>query len=164
MVAKRLEYPTLSIIAALAVLLIVATGKTAMAQIEAPPGPGPGHEVVQHNTSGSVTTGKLQFRQYCAPCHGMDGTGDGPVADTLKKKPANLTLLSKNNGGKFPYDHVYNMISGKEVVASHGTREMPIWGVRFAQGRMPGAPGHTEAQVKAKIETIISYVESIQAQ
>lgn len=164
MVAKRLAFPSLSIIAALAVLLIVATGKTASAQIEAPPGPGPGHEAVQHNTSGAVTTGKLQFRQYCAPCHGMDGTGDGPVADTLKKKPANLTLLSKNNGGKFPYDHVFNMISGTEVVASHGTREMPIWGVRFAQGRMPGSPGHTPEQVKAKIDTIVSYVESIQAQ
>ncbi len=164
MVAKRLEYPTLSIIAALAVLLVVATGKTAMAQIEAPPGPGPGHEIVQHSTSGAVTTGKLQFRQYCAPCHGMDGTGDGPVADTLKKKPANLTLLSKNNGGKFPYDHVYNMISGKEVVASHGTREMPIWGLVFSRARMPGAPGRTEAQVKQKIETIISYIESVQVQ
>jgi mono/diheme cytochrome c family protein len=161
MVAKRLEYPIVSIIAALAVLFVVATGKTALAQME---GPGPGHEAVQHNTSGAVSSGKLQFRQYCAPCHGMDGTGDGPVADTLKKKPANLTLLSKNNGGKFPYDHVFNMISGKEVIASHGTREMPIWGVVFSQSRMPGAPGRTEAQVKAKINTIISYIESIQAQ
>jgi mono/diheme cytochrome c family protein len=161
MVGKRRNYMTLSIIAALAVLLVVATGKIALAQME---GPGPGHEVVQHNTSGSVTSGKLQFRQYCAPCHGMDGTGDGPVADTLKKKPADLTVLSKNNGGKFPYDHVYNMISGKEVVASHGTREMPIWGLVFSRSNMPGAPGRTQTQVKAKIETIISYIESIQAQ
>ncbi len=164
MVAKRLEYPTVSIIAALAVLMIVATGKTALAQVEVPPGPGPGHEVVQHATSGAVSSGRLQFRQYCAPCHGMDGTGDGPVADTLKKKPANLTLLTKNNGGKFPYDHVYNMITGKEVIASHGTREMPIWGVVFSRSNMPGAPGRTPAQVKAKIDTIIAYIQSIQAQ
>ncbi len=164
MVAKRLEYPTLSIIAALAVMLIVATGKSALAQMEAPPGPGPGHEMVQHATSGQLSSGKLSFRQYCAPCHGMDGTGDGPVADTLKKKPANLTLLTKNNGGKFPYDHVYNMISGKEVVASHGTREMPIWGVVFSRSNMPGAPGRTDAQVKQKIENIISFVESLQAE
>ena len=88
------------------------------------------------------------FRQYCSPCHGMDATGDGPVADTLKKKPANLTLLSKNNGGKFPYDHVYNMIDGQEVVASHGTREMPIWGLVFARRNMPGAAGRTPEQVK----------------
>jgi mono/diheme cytochrome c family protein len=105
------------------------------------------------------------FRQYCSPCHGMDATGDGPVADTLKKKPANLTLLSKSNGGKFPYDHVYNMISGTEVVASHGTREMPIWGLVFAQRpNQPGAPNRTPEQVKKRIDTIIAYVESIQAQ
>jgi mono/diheme cytochrome c family protein len=164
MVAKRLEYPTLSIIAALAVFLIVATGKTALAQVEVPPGPAPGHEVGLHATGGEVTSGKLMFRQYCAPCHGMDGTGDGPVADTLKKKPANLTLLAKNNGGKFPYDHVYNMINGTEVVASHGTREMPIWGVVFSQRNMPGAPGRTPAQVKKRIDTIIAYIQSIQAQ
>jgi mono/diheme cytochrome c family protein len=164
MVAKRLEYPTLSIIAALAVLLIVATGNSVMAQVEVPPGPGPGHEVGVHGTGGEVTSGKLMFRQYCAPCHGMDAKGDGPVADTLKKKPADLTVLSKNNGGKFPYDHVYNMISGKEVVASHGTREMPIWGLVFAQRNMPGAPGRTPEQVKKRIDTIISYIESIQQQ
>ena len=87
-----------------------------------------------------------------------------PVADTLKKKPANLTLLSKNNAGKFPYDHVYNMISGKEVVASHGTREMPIWGLVFAQRTSSGAPGRTPAQVMKRIETIIAFIESIQAQ
>jgi mono/diheme cytochrome c family protein len=162
MVGKRREYMTLSIIAALAVVLIVATGKTALAQMEAPPA---GHEPIKlHASSGQVTTGKLQFRKYCAPCHGMDGTGDGPVADTLKKKPANLTLLTKNNGGKFPYDHVYNMISGKEVVASHGTREMPIWGVVFQRSNMPGEPGRTDAQVKQKIDTIIDYIETLQAQ
>jgi mono/diheme cytochrome c family protein len=160
MVAKRLEY-NLSIIAALAVLLVVATGKTALAQME---GPGPGHEVTMHATGGELNSGKLMFRQYCAPCHGMDGSGDGPVADTLKKKPANLTMLSKTNGGKFPYDHVYNMISGQEVVASHGTREMPIWGTVFAQRSNPGAPGRTPEQVKKRIDTIIAYIESIQAQ
>ena len=164
MVAKSLQYPTLSIIAALAVFLIVATGKTALAQVEVPPGPSPGHEASMGGTSGQVSSGKLMFRQYCSPCHGMDATGDGPVADTLKKKPANLTLLSKNNGGKFPYDHVFNMISGTEVVASHGTREMPIWGLVFARRNQPGSPGRTPEQVKKRIDTIIAYIQSIQVQ
>jgi mono/diheme cytochrome c family protein len=159
MLAKHLEYLTTSMIVAFAAMVAVATPNTAVAQVEAPPS---GHGVIMHPTSGQVTTGQLQFRQYCSPCHGMDGTGDGPVADTLKKKPANLTLLSQNNGGKFPYDHVYNMISGQEVVASHGTREMPIWGVVFSQSKMPGAPGRTEVQVTQKINVIIAYIESIQ--
>src|SRR5579863_2794135 len=64
---------------------------------------------------GEVTSGKLLFRQYCAQCHGMDATGDGPVSPALKKKPANLTVLSKNNGGVFPADEVRNFIDGTKT-------------------------------------------------
>ena len=42
------------------------------------------------------------FRAHCAACHGLDGKGSGPVAPTLKIKPADLTVIAKNNGGKFP--------------------------------------------------------------
>lgn len=31
------------------------------------------------------------FQAQCAPCHGVKGRGDGPVADALQPKPANLT-------------------------------------------------------------------------
>ncbi|MBV8357584.1 MAG: hypothetical protein JO189_06555, partial [Deltaproteobacteria bacterium] len=65
--------------------------------------------------SGIVTTPQLDFRRYCAQCHGMDGTGDGPVAPALKKKPANLTLLSKNNGGVFPEKEVRDFIDGTKT-------------------------------------------------
>ena len=93
------------------------------------------------------------------------GRGDGPVADTLKKKPANLTLLSKNNGGKFPYDHVYNMISGQEVVASHGTREMPIWGVLFASRDTCRALQAVRlSRSRRESRRHYRYIESIQAQ
>jgi len=34
--------------------------------------------------------GKL-FRQYCADCHGAKGDGKGPMANSLKRKPADLT-------------------------------------------------------------------------
>src|SRR5260370_17881984 len=60
--------------------------------------------------SGQIISGKLQFRQYCAQCHGMDATGDGPVAAALNHKPANLTTLSKNNGGGFPGQEVREII------------------------------------------------------
>ena len=167
MVANRLQYMTLPIIAALGVLLIVATGG-AWAQVSVPPGPGPGHEAVVHPASGEVTSGKLMFRSYCSPCHGTDAMGDGPVAETLKKKPANLTVLSKNNGGTFPYQEVYDMISGEKVVASHGTREMPIWGVAFARANPEqggvNAPGRSPQAVKRRINTIIAYIQSIQQQ
>jgi len=42
----------------------------------------------------SLQRGELLFQRNCAPCHGTDGKGDGPVAKYFKadaKKPADLT-------------------------------------------------------------------------
>ena len=121
--------------------------------------------------SGVVTSPRLDFRRYCAQCHGMDGTGDGPVAPALKKKPANLTLLSKNNGGVFPEKEVRDFIDGTKTSAAHGSRAMPIWGdaFRMRTGAASGAggimgPGLTQAQVDSKINGLVSYVKSIQVQ
>jgi len=76
--------------------------------------------------------GKIQYQSSCAACHGADAKGDGPVSKELKTRPADLTVLAKNNNGVFPYDRVFQMIDGRNsTVASHGTREMPIWGYRF---------------------------------
>lgn len=36
--------------------------------------------------------------------------GEGPPATALKSKPANLTELAKNNGGKFSSDRVYSIL------------------------------------------------------
>jgi mono/diheme cytochrome c family protein len=116
---------------------------------------------------GVVTSGKLMFRQYCAQCHGMSGTGNGPVAPALKKKPANLTLLAKNNGGVFPEKEVREFIDGTKTAAAHGTREMPIWGNAFrlrqaSMGAGYGGAGLTQTQVDEKINTLVNYVKSIQ--
>ena len=32
----------------------------------------------------SPTSGKEMFTQYCAPCHGVDGKGNGPAASAMK--------------------------------------------------------------------------------
>ncbi len=52
------------------------------------------------------------FATYCAVCHGARGLGDGPAAEGLAKKPADLTLLSAHNGGKFPTTRVMSQIWG----------------------------------------------------
>jgi hypothetical protein len=36
----------------------------------------------------------------------------GPISKELKTRPADLTALTKNNNGVFPYDRVYQMIDG----------------------------------------------------
>ena len=122
----------------------------------------------QLGPGGAITSGKIEFRQYCAQCHGLDATGDGPVAGALKKKPANLTMLSKNNGGVFPEQEVRDFIDGTKTAASHGTREMPIWGYAFMyrQGAMTGsgAPPLNQQQVNQKINMLVNYVKSVQVQ
>ncbi len=115
--------------------------------------------------SGRVTSGGREFRRYCGSCHGANGKGDGPVAAALVKKPPDLTVLAKNSGGKFPEEHVTGIIDGSEVVAAHGSREMPIWGVQF---RFPltseggGAPFRTKAEVDRRIKFLVDYIKSIQ--
>jgi mono/diheme cytochrome c family protein len=138
--------------------LVGFAGGTAYAQVEMGP-------------SGVITSPALDFRRYCAQCHGMNGTGDGPVAPALKKKPANLTLLSKNNGGVFPDKEVRDFIDGTKTSAAHGSRAMPIWGDAFRMrsasqgaGMTLGSVGLTQAQVNAKINGLVNYVKSIQVQ
>ena len=55
--------------------------------------------------------GKQMYTNYCAPCHGENGKGSGPAAPALKSQPTNLTLLSKNNNGKFPDAHVVTVLN-----------------------------------------------------
>ena len=41
-----------------------------------------------------LAQGKEEFTRYCASCHGLTAKGDGPMADQLKKAPADLTQLA----------------------------------------------------------------------
>jgi mono/diheme cytochrome c family protein len=111
-------------------------------------------------------SGEQQFRQYCASCHGIDGTGNGPVASELKRKPANLTVLSKNNNGVFPTSEVHDFIVGTRQIPSHGTREMPVWGYAFMfrPGAMAGpfVPVLTPQQVEDRVNLLVDYLKSIQ--
>jgi mono/diheme cytochrome c family protein len=106
----------------------------------------------------SSASGKEMFNSYCAVCHGSDGKGGGPAASALKVPPANLALLSKNNGGKFPSNHVASVLGGEADLSAHGNKEMPVWGPLFrklSQGN--------EAEVQQRIANLTKYVESLQA-
>lgn len=114
-------------------------------------------------TGGQVTTGELQFRAHCAPCHGPAGKGNGPVAKALTKKPADLTLLAKNNKGEFPEKKVEAFIDGSEMVAAHGTREMPIWGTAFRRSHSAsGVPELTQQEINDRVKLLVDYIKSIQ--
>lgn len=106
------------IIASLAVLL-AATVATANQ---------PKEKVLIQIGKAAPTNGKLMYASYCAPCHGVDGKGHGPTAGALKAQPTDLTILSKNNHGKFPDAHVVTVLQFGSELPSHGNQEMPVWG------------------------------------
>jgi len=99
------------------------------------------------------------FAFYCAPCHGRDGKGGGPVAVALNGHVPDLTLIAKHNGGSFPKVRVENFVTNRSVnpVPAHGTAEMPVWGPIFQ------SLDSSDARVKVRIANVVAYVESIQA-
>ena len=78
--------------------------------------------------------GPALYQAYCASCHGVDGTGGGPMAKSLKVAPTDLTRIAARSGGMFPLAGVSQIITGEKAVpGGHGTREMPVWGPIFSQ-------------------------------
>jgi mono/diheme cytochrome c family protein len=101
--------------------------------------------------------GKQMFVNYCAPCHGIDGRGNGPVASALKRSPTDLTLISRSNGGKFPSAHVIAVLEYGTNIPSHGTADMPVWGPIL--GKMD--PTALNAR-NMRISNLRQYIEDIQ--
>ena len=100
------------------------------------------------------------FLRYCASCHGADAKGNGPIAGALKRPPADLTTLAKRNGGRFDEGAVMSMIDGRRLVAEHGSREMPVWGVVFEEER-EGQPYQAYAGL-LQSRALADYLRSIQ--
>ncbi len=96
------------------------------------------------------------FRAYCAPCHGEDGKGNGPVAPALNTKPSDVTTIAQRNGGVFPTKRIRTIIAGDEQVIAHGSREMPIWGPIFHQVEWDRDYG------EIRLQNVTKYLESIQ--
>lgn len=103
------------------------------------------------------TAGPSLFRAYCASCHGSDAKGHGPAAEALRKKPPDLTMLAKNNAGQFPERRIRAVIMGEDAIASHGGREMPIWGPIFHQVEADVDKGNV------RLDNLTTYLESIQS-
>jgi hypothetical protein len=97
------------------------------------------------------------YLTYCASCHGMSGRGDGPVAEFLRVRPANLTRFAAENGGVFPRAKLQRVIDGRDV-GSHGNPDMPVWGDAFRVSR----GGLSEPGVNARIDAIVRFLDSIQ--
>ena len=96
------------------------------------------------------------FRNYCAACHGVNGSGDGPAAPALKTRPPELTTIALRSGGTFPAARIQSFIAGDRVSAVHGSREMPIWGPIFHQIENDQDLGYV------RLRNVTNYLKSIQ--
>jgi len=141
----------ISVAVALAMLLTLAIAQQAAPAQNAP--------AVKHVpiTNAPPNSGKEMFNSYCAVCHGKDAKGGGPAASAMKTPPIDLTLLAKNNGGKYPAPHVAAVMRGQAMTASHGSQDMPVWGPLFSSI----SQGH-EAQVQQRIANLVEYIGTLQ--
>ena len=136
----------------LAILAVsIGVGFVAYAQTPAKTGP-----------KANLAAGGELFHQNCSVCHGIDAKGNGSMyypesGDPSKRvPPANLTVLSEQNAGKFPADRVRNAIYNKSPIPAHGTPNMPAWGNVFYL--LKPYPKVLEERVR----DLTAYIESIQ--
>jgi mono/diheme cytochrome c family protein len=123
----------------------------------------------------AVTQGQKLYTKYCASCHGATGTGDGPVGKMLNPPASDLTTIAKQNGGKFPFYEVMQIINGRSpesqqtdaslpgVPKAHGSAAMPVWGEVFSRDELSkGSSLDLQLQATGKIMLITEYLQSIQ--
>jgi mono/diheme cytochrome c family protein len=115
----------------------------------------------QAHAGDEVAEGHKLFLRYCAACHGVDADGRGPVAKALSEQPADLRKLGEKFGTPLPAGQIAKLIDGRDEVAAHGEREMPVWGQRF--GEIWAAKGSKEGDMDRRIRKIVAYLNSIQS-
>jgi mono/diheme cytochrome c family protein len=138
----------------------LACGATGFLMVALGGAPANAQPTVKNETAPRIQSvqGADTFKAYCVSCHGVQAKGDGPAAMALKKVPADLTMIAKRNGGKFSASDVENVVMGTSVLASHGSRDMPIWGPVF-QSLAPDA-----TFLKLRVANLVEYLKSIQTQ
>ena len=98
------------------------------------------------------SAGAEAYGENCASCHGMDGRGVMMSAqDKMESAPPDISLLSANNGGKFPREYVLYVMDGRVEILSHGSREMPLWGTNLG-----------DPDAEKTMNAIADFVESLQ--
>src|SRR5262249_39557211 len=105
----------------------------------------PSPKLIAGQGKDQIGQGRKLFLNYCASCHGIDASGSGPVAPSLKKQPPDLRKLQSKVMNSS--EQIRKAISGDVSLTVHGKREMPVWGLILS---------------KPDITNLVKYIESIQ--
>ena len=102
-------------------------------------------------------SGKEDYQQYCAACHGPNGKGGTWNGIDVP----DLTRLSQQNGGQFPVEEIRKVVDGRSQSRWHQRRrDMPYWGDIFEieEGNLA-----SKAKVEARIRSIVDYIQGLQS-
>jgi mono/diheme cytochrome c family protein len=102
------------------------------------------------------------FAGHCAACHGPAAEGNGPMAEVLEVRPADLTALAAAEGGVFPMERVVRAIDGRTLILSHGG-PMPLFGMILGgpSAAIDAADG-TPVLTKAAVVDLAAWLATIQ--
>lgn len=106
-------------------------------------------------TAGDIPSGSDLYVGHCAVCHGLDGRGQGPLAQAMKLIPADLTQIAAKHDGTFPAAKVSDIVRNGGAVLGHGSTAMLPWGLYFSER-------HNPAVGKARIKALVEYLMSLQ--
>lgn len=84
------------------------------------------------------------YEQTCAPCHGVEGKGDGPTSQVLQPKPANLALVLKGKNTAY----LTKLLKGGGA----------------SVGKSPLMPSYQGMLTDEQIRSLIQYVKGFVAQ
>lgn len=105
----------------------------------------------------AANDGQQMYVSYCAPCHGTNGKGNGPVGTAMRPQPTDLTQLMRKHNGKYPDTHVVSVLQFGTETPAHGTAAMPVW------GPILGNMNRSNLQDKQlRISNLAHYLETIQ--
>jgi len=105
--------------------------------------------------------GAAFFADNCVACHGTSARGDGPLAGSLATTPPDLTLLVRNNDGRFPETKTLAYIYG-DPQENHLTRVMPNFGKEMALDLVPVELDGALTPTPRVLAGLLVYLESIQ--
>jgi mono/diheme cytochrome c family protein len=106
-----------------------------------------------YHVSGSYT-----YRTYCATCHGLKGKGDGPLTESLRFQPPDLSQMARLNDGMYPADLMEKIVDGRKPVDGHGGPDMPVWGDAFKNTETR----FDDEKIRQKIRSVVDHVGTIQ--
>jgi mono/diheme cytochrome c family protein len=106
---------------------------------------------------------RADYTTYCTACHGRTGRGDGPLAASLPRRPADLSRLAARNGGVFPKTRVMSQIDGYIRNRHGGGGPMPEFGYVLEGATTVYDDGSGRpVPVPARLLALAEYLERLQ--